>query len=97
MQEQNLELKRFLRDNLYRHYRVHRMTAKAARVVGSLFAAFIADLRLLPPEAQQQADRLEQDQGSKGQARAVADYIAGMTDRFAITEYERVYNPLERT
>jgi len=97
MQEQNLELKRFLRENLYRHYRVHRMSAKAARVVGLLFDAFINDIRLLPPEAQQAAHRLEQGRGATGRARAVADYIAGMTDRYAIAEHERVYNPTERT
>ncbi len=97
MQDQNLELKRFLRENLYRHYRVHRMSAKAARVVNLLFEALLGDIRLLPPEAQQQAGSLEQRHGTSGRARAVADYIAGMTDRYAIAEYERVYNPTERT
>ena len=97
MREQNLELKRFLRKRLYRHYRVHRMSAKAARVVRALFEAFFGDLGLLPEEAQDRARRLEADGGEAGRARAVADYIAGMTDRYAITEYERVYNPRELT
>jgi dGTPase len=97
MREQNLELKRFLRRGLYQHYRVHRMTAKAARVVASLFEAFNADLHLLPDEAREHCQRLEAATGANGRARGVADYIAGMTDRYAIGEYERVYNPKELT
>jgi len=93
MSEQNLELKRFLRTNLYRHYRVHRMTAKAARTITALFAAFIDDPRLLPEEAQQQTALRERSAGRDGRARAIADYIAGMTDRYAIAEYERTFNP----
>ena len=93
MREQNLELKRFLRNNLYRHYRVHRMTVKAGRTISALFNAFIEDPRLMPYEAQDKVRRLEQEQGENGRARAVADYIAGMTDRYAIAEYERTFNP----
>ena len=97
MREQNLELKRFLRHNLYRHYRVHRMTAKAARVISALFEAFIGDVRLLPPEAQRHVAELEQHDDLAGRARAVADYIAGMTDRYAIAEYNRVFDPGQLT
>ncbi len=93
MREQNLELKRFLRTNLYRHYRVHRMTAKAARTITALFEAFIDDPRLMPEADQQQTALLERSGGRDGRARAVADYIAGMTDRYAIAEYERTFNP----
>ena len=93
MREQNLELKRFLRSNLYRHYRVHRMTSKASRTISALFNAFNEDPRLMPDEAREKARLLEQEQGEIGRARAVADYIAGMTDRFAIAEYERTFNP----
>jgi dGTPase len=93
MREQNLELKRFLRTRLYRHYRVHRMTAKAARTITALFGAFLDDPRLLPPDVQQQAAMKEEQQGKDGRARVVADYIAGMTDRYAIAEYERTFNP----
>ena len=93
MRERNLELKRYLRNNLYRHYRVHRMTAKAARTLSALFEAFNADIRLLPDDARGQAQRLEAELGEDGRARAVADYIAGMTDRYAIAEYDRVFNP----
>lgn len=77
------ELKRFLREHLYRHYQVLRMTAKAARIIQDLFAVFMDDMRLLPPQYQQLA---QQDQ-----ARAVADYIAGMTDRYAIREHRRLF------
>jgi dGTPase len=93
MREKNLELKRFLRTRLYRHYRVHRMSAKAARTITALFEAYIDDPRLMPTEAQQHVDQLEAVNGRDGRARAVADYIAGMTDRYAITEYERTFNP----
>ena len=93
MREKNLELKRFLRDNLYRHYRVHRMSTKAARTVTALFEAFISDIRLLPDEPRRHVARLEAADGNYGRARAVADYIAGMTDRYAIAEYERTFDP----
>jgi dGTPase len=93
IREANLELKRFLRKELYRHYRVHRMTAKAQRVIQELFAAFMDDPRLLPPEHQDYTQRLEAEQGLPGRARAVADYIAGMTDRYAIAENRRIFDP----
>jgi dGTPase len=97
MRVRNLELKRFLRTHLYRHYRVHRMSAKALRVIRGLFQAFNNDPRLLPEEAQRKVAELRQQAGDPGQARAVADYIAGMTDRYAIKEHQRVYNPGELT
>ena len=81
--EQQRELKTFLHNNLYRHYRVMRMSTKAARIIKELFQAFISDGRLLPPQFQRQAET--------DQARAVADYIAGMTDRYAIKEYRRLF------
>jgi dGTPase len=90
---EHLELKRFLRDRLYRHYRVVRMTSKARRVVRDLFASFHDDLRLLPDEHRQTAERLELQEGADGRARAVADYVAGMTDRYAILEHARVHDP----
>jgi dGTPase len=97
MRERNLELKRFLRKHLYRHYRVHRMSAKANRVIRDLFIAFNDDPKLMPDEAQEHVAALRSQNGETGQARAVADYIAGMTDRYAITEHHRVYNPGELT
>ncbi len=97
MAEQHLELKRFLRQHLYRHYRVHRMSLKAQRIIRSLFEAFIHDPRILPPDFQVHVRELEEHDATSGRARAVADYIAGMTDRYAIMEYERVYNPTHLT
>ena len=97
MRELNHELKRFLRTHLYRHYRVHRMSVKAMRVISELFDAFFHDPRLLPEEAQQRVTELSDHAGATGQARAVADYIAGMTDRYAIKEHARVYNPEKLT
>ena len=81
--EQQRALKNFLRIHLYRHYRVLRMSAKAQRIISDLFGIFMADRRLLPPQFQSLA---EQDR-----ARAVADYIAGMTDRYAIREHRRIF------
>ena len=80
---QSRQLKAFLFDNLYRHYQVMRMTAKARRIVQELFAAFRDDPRLLPPDHRMRA---QQDA-----PRAIADYIAGMTDRYAIKEHRRLF------
>ncbi len=93
MRARHVELKRYLRDHLYRHYRVRRMTAKARRTVRALFEAFLDDPGLLPPEAQEAVRRLEAEGGEAGRARAVADYVAGMTDRYAIAEHARLFDP----
>lgn len=85
VQAEHLELKRFLFHNLYRHYRVVRMSEKARRVVRQLFEAFVAQPRLLPPEYQQRAQ-------THGLERTVCDFIAGMTDRYAILEHRRVFD-----
>jgi dGTPase len=94
---EHLELKRYLREHLYKHYRVLRMTTKARRVVRELFDAMLDDVDLMPTEHQEIARRLEAVDGPAGRARAVADYIAGMTDRFAILEHRRLFEPSERT
>ena len=83
MRELNRELKSFLRTQLYRHYRVMRMSAKSQRVISDLFKAFTDDPRLLPPQFNPQVESLR--------VRAVADYIAGMTDRYAIREHRRIF------
>ncbi|MBN9123822.1 MAG: deoxyguanosinetriphosphate triphosphohydrolase [Nitrosospira sp. 56-18] len=77
------ELKQFLRENLYRHYKVVRMSAKARHTVERLFEAFRSDIRLLPPVYQQKYDQ--------DGYQAIADYVAGMTDRYAIREYRRLF------
>jgi dGTPase len=94
---EHLELKQYLRDQLYRHYRVLRMTGKARRVISELFKAMLNDVALMPPEHCQAATRMEKEWGKEGRARAVADYVAGMTDRYAILEYRRLLDPSERT
>ena len=83
IQREQAELKRFLHINLYRHYRVSRMSSKARRIINDLFEAFLAEPGLLPPEFQARA---QQDR-----PRAIADYIAGMTDRYAIVEHRRLF------
>lgn len=97
MASQQQALKRFLHERLYRHYRVHRMARKAGRILRALYEVFAGDPGMLPAEAREKAHALEQRQGAAGRARAVADYIAGMTDRYAIAEHERIFNPTERT
>jgi dGTPase len=83
LREAQREMKRFLRAELYQHYQVLRMTSKARRIISDLFGAFIDDPRLLPPQYQAPADG--------DQARSVADYIAGMTDRYAMKEHRRLF------
>ena len=82
------ELKRFLRQNLYAHERVTHMMGEAVQIVRQLFEAFMKDATLLPPQYQ---DKLRQPNGPGEQARIVADYIAGMTDRYAMREHARLF------
>jgi dGTPase len=81
--DEHRELKRFLLRHLYRHYKVARMSAKAGRIITDLYTAFTGDARLLPPE--------HQARESLEGARAVADYVAGMTDRYAMREHRRIF------
>jgi dGTPase len=83
MRDEQLELKRFLNEKLYRHYLVARMSSKARRIVSELFEAFLAEPRLLPPEFQARA--------AEDKPRAIADYVAGMTDRYAMLEHRRLF------
>jgi dGTPase len=90
---QQNEIKTFLRENLYRHHQVLRMTNKARRIVADLFGAFFDSPDLLPPQYQRMAGAGEERPASPAptRARAVADYIAGMTDRYAIKEHRRLF------
>ena len=97
MRAEHLELKQYLREQVYRHQRVLRMTTKAKRVVTELFEAFMRELKLLPAEYRDAALRSEARDGIDGRARTVSDYIAGMTDRYAILEHSRLFDPAERT
>ncbi|MHB0856904.1 MAG: deoxyguanosinetriphosphate triphosphohydrolase [Anaerolineae bacterium] len=90
LHEKNVALKAFLMDHLYRHWRVMRMTEKARRMLAELFDAFVEKPGYLLPESVR--EHLEQD----GVQRVVCDYIAGMTDRFALQEHRKVFDPEER-
>lgn len=87
----NQALKKFLRENLYFHHKVYRMTRKAHQVIEALFSIFMEDIRLLPPEHQQLCRDALLASGETGQARIIADYVAGMTDRYATKEYARLF------
>jgi dGTPase len=83
----NRQLKRFLYDNMYRHYRVVRMQVKAENLLSDLFQGYMREPAQLPKEAQKRAE-------AKGDlARVVCDYIAGMTDRFALDEHYKLFDP----
>lgn len=86
MQRRNRELKDFLYNNLYRHYRVVRMQVKAEKIVNNLFHAYIEEPSILPILTQDLIDK-------RGIERTACDYIAGMTDRFAIEEYHKIFDP----
>jgi dGTPase len=83
------ELKEFLFRNMYRHYRVVRMGDKAGRLLRALFESYVGEPRQLPPSFQGQLER-------DGVHRVVCDYIAGMTDRFAVDEHQKLFDPSVR-
>jgi dGTPase len=83
------DLKEFLLRNMYRHYRVMRMGNKAGRILRDLFHSYVAEPGQLPPRAQEQIER-------DGVYRTVCDYIAGMTDRFAVDEHGKLFDPTVR-
>jgi dGTPase len=83
------ELKEFLFANMYRHYRVVRMGDKAGRILRDLFTAYTDEPAQLPPRFQ---ERIAED----GVPRVVCDYIAGMTDRFAMDEHRKLFDPTVR-
>lgn len=85
----NRELKDLLYTKLYRHYRVTRMQVKAERIISDLFRAFIAEPAALPDHVQFFIEK-------RGLERTVCDYIAGMTDRYAVEEHQKMFNPAEK-
>jgi dGTPase len=93
MQRHDKALKAFLFERMYRHWRVNRMTSKARRVVQELFRVLTAEPQCLPNEWRREADGA----GTPRSARVVADYIAGMTDNFALDEHRRLCDPYART
>jgi dGTPase len=93
MRDEALLLKRFLRKNLYQHYQVNRMTSKARRIVTELFDIFMNEPILLPPAYQvAQGEGMGAAGHGSRQARSIADYIAGMTDRYAMREHRRLFS-----
>jgi dGTPase len=90
MHELNLELKAALAERFYRHYRVTRMATKAEKILRGLFEAYMEEPGQLPPEAVRHAGE------ERSVPRMIADYIAGLTDRSALEEYRKLYDPLER-
>lgn len=82
-------LKQFLYDRMYRHYRLVRMSVKAERILSDIFRAYLREPRMLPTKTQVQLDLLPAP-------RVVADYIAGMTDRYALDEHEKLFDPYRR-
>ena len=88
---ENGELKQYLYRNFYRHYRVVRMAVKAERVLRDLFTAYVTEPLQLPPDTQQRAQ-----EEPEGLHRVACDYIAGMTDRYAVQEHKRMFDPEER-
>jgi dGTPase len=94
MRTKNRELKDFLYRNLYRHWRVMRMATKANYFVTQLFNLFVAEPWLLPAETQERiAAKVNAGESSH---RVICDYIAGMTDRYALAEYQKLFDPTER-
>ncbi|MCX8062283.1 MAG: deoxyguanosinetriphosphate triphosphohydrolase, partial [Anaerolineales bacterium] len=89
MYRRNRPLKDFLFKNLYRHHRVVRMQTKAERIITELFNAYCSEPQMLPRHIQ---DTIEE----RGLERTVCDYIAGMTDRFAVEEYNKLFEPLTK-
>lgn len=89
MQRRNRELKDFLYSRLYRHYRVVRMQVKAERIITDLFTAYKTEPAILPDHVQRFIDK-------RGLERTICDHIAGMTDRYAIEEHQKIFNPSEK-
>jgi len=89
MQRRNRELKDFLYKNLYRHYRVVRMQVKAERLITDLFNSYRSEPLMLP-------DTVQPLIATRGLERTICDYIAGMTDRYAVEEHQKLFNHLEK-
>jgi len=89
MQKKRKELRAFLIDNLYNNFRVMRMSYKAKRFIAGLFKVYLEKPEQLPPSDQKKINKA-------GNYRAICDYIAGMTDRYALDEYKKLFDPYER-
>jgi dGTPase len=89
MQEKRKELRSFLHEKLYKHYRVIRMSRKASRFLRALFENYVKNPDQLPPQTHSYL-------GKRGKWRVVSDYLAGMTDRYALDQYKKLFEPYER-
>jgi dGTPase len=89
MQDLRKPLRTFLMENLYHHYRVIRMSNKAKRFIQELFKIYITNPKQLPPHIQKNIP-------ADGTRRVICDYIAGMTDRYALDEYKKLFDPYEK-
>jgi dGTPase len=89
-EREHREMKKFLRNRLYRHEKMQASRVGAGRVLEELFEGFMSDVERMPAEHREAAAALEATSGRAGRARAVADYIAGMTDRYAFQEHARL-------
>ena len=89
MMRKNRQLREFLRVHFYEHFRVARMSRKATRFIEDLFHEYRQDARQLPPPAQRDLNNVPLE-------RVICDYIAGMTDRYALDEHKRLFDPYER-
>ena len=92
MHEDVQKLRRFLYDRMYRHYTINRIELKVERIIGDLFQAFHKNYKLFPDNWQQRVVDAQAVDNERERARIVADYIAGMTDRYAIREHERLFD-----
>lgn len=92
MREQVDDLRTFLFDRMYRHYTINRIWLKVERIVNDLFNAFTTNYRLLPDPWQRRVEEAGGMIDNIALARIVCDYIAGMTDRYAIREHERLFD-----
>ena len=93
IKEKHNRLKKFLQQNMYEHYRVKRMEDKAREVIEKLFYRFLESPELLPANV---AAHFIREKGNNNEKRIVCDYIAGMTDRYALDEYDKIFNPRSR-
>jgi dGTPase len=92
MDKKVLELRRFLMARMYKHYTVERIRLKVNRIIPDLFNAFLTDYKLFPEPWQKRVEDVKGQDNQYARARIVCDYIAGMTDRFAIREHERMFD-----
>jgi|LSQX01.3.fsa_nt_gb dGTPase len=86
LKEKHIQMRKLLEDNMYSHFRVVRMAQKAARVIENLFNSYIDEPKQLPPHTQKKIEREPKEI-------VICDYIAGMTDRYALLEHQKLFDP----